>query len=170
VSELVGSVFVGLADVITDGITFARLRSGDIPAPNEGYKAAYTTILCVGIVTTALSLAYRLRNARLVRAHVLELSMQGRTVSVSEARRQAQQHKYELAQTHRTKVVASLALLSIAAQGKATVQSATHIGMRHPMLLAAYDRATVHCAAYTVTMQRAECMLHHARCNIHTAA
>jgi hypothetical protein len=120
------------------------------------------------VVTTALSLAYRLRNAHLVRAHVLELGQQGRTVSVSEARQQAQQHEYELTQTHRTKVVASLALVSIAAQGKATVQSATHNGMRHAMQLASYDRATVHCAAYT--MQRAECMIHRARCNIDTAA
>ncbi len=122
-SELVGSIFIGLADVITDGITYARLSAGDIAVPNEGYKAAYTTVLCFGTVTTALSLGYRLRNARLMRANMLELGQQGRAVSVSEARRQAQQHEWELALTHRAKVVASLALLSVAAQGKATVQS-----------------------------------------------
>jgi hypothetical protein len=126
VSELVGSVFMGLADAITDGITYARLRSGDIAAPNEGFKAAYTTALCFGVVTTMLSLAYRLRNARLMRAHVLELGQQGRAVRVSEARRQAQQHEWELAQTHRTKVVASLALLSVGTQGKASAQRNLH--------------------------------------------
>ncbi len=116
-SELVGSMFAGLADVITDGIAYARLRSGDIALPNEGYKAAYTTVLCVGVVTTALSLVYRLRNARLMQAHMLEMGQLGRAVRLSEARRQAQQFEWELAQIHRAKVVASLALLSVAAQG-----------------------------------------------------
>jgi hypothetical protein len=125
VSELVGSIFIGLADVITDGITYARLRSGDIAVPNEGYKAAYTTVLCFGVVTTALSLAYRLRNARLVRAHMMKLGQQGHAVGASVARRQAQQYEWELAQTHRTKVVASLALLAVAVQGKTAPASQT---------------------------------------------
>jgi hypothetical protein len=68
VSELVGSVCLGLADLITDAITFARLRSGDVAVPNEGYKAAYAAVLSVGAVTTALSLLYRLRNAHIMRA------------------------------------------------------------------------------------------------------
>ncbi len=121
-SELVGSIFIGLADVITDGITYARLRSGDISVPNEGYKAAYTTVLCFGVVTTVLSMVYRLRNAALVRAHVLELGKQGRAASVSEAGQQAQQYEYEIAQTHRAKVILSLALLSVAAQGETATQ------------------------------------------------
>ena len=124
-SELVGSIFIGLADVVTDGITYGRVASGDIAVPNEGYKAAYTTVLCFGVVTTTLSLGYRLRNAILVRAQVLELGQQAHALSVSEARRQAQQHEWELVQTHRAKVVASLALLSVAAQGKAALQSTT---------------------------------------------
>ena len=115
-SELVGSTCLGLADIITDAITYARLRSGDMP--NEGYKTAYVVVLCFGVVTTALSLAYRLRNARAVRAHVRELGEQGRTIaSASAARRQAQQNEWELAQTHRTLVILSLALLSVAMQG-----------------------------------------------------
>jgi hypothetical protein len=117
VSELVGSVFVGLADVITDGITYARLRSGDVAFPNEGYKAAYTTILCFGVVTTALSLGYRLRNARLVQAHALKLSLQGHILNASAERQQAQQHEWELAQTHRTRIILSVSLLSVAVQG-----------------------------------------------------
>jgi hypothetical protein len=124
VSELVGSVCLGLADLVTDGIAYARFANGDIVVPNEGYKAAYAAVLCFGVVTTALSLGYRLRNAHLVRAHVLELGQQGRAASVSEARRQAQQHQYELAQTQRMKVVSSLALLSVALQGALQLRAA----------------------------------------------
>ena len=106
----------GLADVITDGITYARM-DGNVAFPDDGYKAAYATVLSFGVVTTVLSLAYHFRNARLMRASVLELSEQGRTASHSLARRQAQQNEWELAQTHRTKVILSLALLSTVAQG-----------------------------------------------------
>ena len=127
-SELVGSACLGLADLITDAITYARLRSGEVAVPSEGYKAAYVAILCVGAVTTTVSLAYRLRNARLVRAHVLGLGEQGRakgldhcahgrTANASEARQKEQQYQWELEQTHRTKVLLSVSLLTIVAQG-----------------------------------------------------
>ena len=72
VSELVGSMCFGLADIITDGIAYARM-DGDVAFPNDGYKAAYTAILCFGVVTTALSLAYRLQNVRIMREHVHKL-------------------------------------------------------------------------------------------------
>jgi hypothetical protein len=117
VTELVGSVCMGLADLITDGVTYTRLLDGTIKVSNEGFKAAYVAILCFGAVTTAVALAYRLRNAGLVRAHLHEFGRQGREVSRSEARQQAQQHDWEMAQTYRTKVVLSLDLLSVAAQG-----------------------------------------------------
>ena len=116
-SELVGSVCLGLADLITDAITYARLRSGDVAVPSEGYKAAYAAVLSVGAVTTVLSLLYRLRNAHIVRAHLRKLGEHGRAKSTSEARQQAQQHEWELVQTHRTKVISMLALLSVATQG-----------------------------------------------------
>jgi hypothetical protein len=117
VSELVGSVCLGVADLITDAITYARLRSGDVAVPNEGYKAAYAAVLSVGAVTTVLSLLYRLRNAHIMRAHLRKLGRQGRTENTGVARRQAQQHEWELAQTHRTRVISMLALLSVATQG-----------------------------------------------------
>ena len=117
VSELVGSVCLGVADLITDVLAYARLQSGEIVVPNELYHAAYAVVLCFGVVTTVLSLGYRLRNAHLMRAYVLELGKQDQKASVSAARKQAQQHEWELAQTHRTKIIASLALLSIVAQG-----------------------------------------------------
>ena len=123
-SELVGSVCLGLADLITDAITYARLRTGDVAVPNEGYKAAYAAALSVGAVTTALSLLYRLRNAHIMRAHLRELGEHGRTENASVARQQAQQHEWELAQTHRTKVISMLALLSVATQGSPPLQAA----------------------------------------------
>ena len=116
-SELVGSVCIGLADIITDGIAYALLTHGNT-STNEGLKTSYLAVLSFGVVTTVLSLGYRFHNARRVRAHVLELSEQkGRTASSSAARRQAQQHEWELSQTHRTKIILSLGLLSVAAQG-----------------------------------------------------
>ncbi len=129
-SELVASTCVGLADLITDGFTYARLASGDIAVPNEGYKAAYVSVLCFGVVTTALSLGYRLCNARLMQAHVLELGWQAptrrKTRRKSEARRQSQQHEFELAQTHRTKVLLSVTLLSLAVQGAVPKPTASY--------------------------------------------
>ncbi len=115
VSELVGSVCLGVADLLTDALAYARL--GEIAVPSDAYHAAYAVILCFGVVTTVLSLGYRLRNARLMRAYVLELGKQDHKASVSAARKQAQQHEWELAQTHRSATIASLALLSIVAQG-----------------------------------------------------
>ena len=117
VSELVGSVCMGLADIVTDAFAGARLLSGDVVVPNEGYKVAYVLFLCLGVLTTAVSLACRLRNARLVRKKLLEQSQQGRIARASAARRQAQQHEWELAQTRRANTISWLALLSVAAQG-----------------------------------------------------
>ncbi len=126
-SELVGSVFIGLADIVTDGVVCAQIVRGVVKVPSEGYTTAYIVILCLGSATTVLSLAYRLHIARLVRAHVRELgeqAAQGRAGKASATRRQAQQNEWELAQTHRTKVVLSLALVSVAAQGSLPLQAA----------------------------------------------
>jgi hypothetical protein len=123
VSELVGSLCLGVADLITDAITYARLRSGEIQPPNTGYTAAFIVALGFGVGTTLISIAYRIHNARLMKADVLERSRQVRA-GVIPARRQAEQHEFELAQTHRTKVVLSLSLTSLVAQGAA----AKHIG------------------------------------------
>jgi hypothetical protein len=108
---------MGLADLITDAVTYTRLRDGAIPVSNEGAKAAYVAILCFGAATTAVALAYRLHNVRSVRAHLHEFGRQGPKVTDSEARQQAHQHDWEMAQTQRTKVVLLLELLSVAAQG-----------------------------------------------------
>ena len=122
-SELVGSVLIGVADILTDGIAYSRLLNGDVQVPHEGYYLAYATILCFGVITTALAIVYRLRNARLMRAHMRELCKPDQAAKVSTARRQAQQHEWELAQTHRTKVILSLGLVSAAAQGPSPLQA-----------------------------------------------
>ena len=124
VTELVGSVCIGLADLITDGVTCVRLLNGDVAVPNEGYKVAYVAILSFGVVTTMMSLAYRFRNARLVRANMLELDQTLEAVSVSAARKQAHQNEWELGKTHRDRVISSLALLSVGAQGAARLRAA----------------------------------------------
>ena len=122
-SELVGSVLIGVADILTDGIAYSRLLNGDVKVPHKGYYVAYATILCFGVITTALAIGYRLRNARLMRAHMRELGKPDPAATVSAARRQAQQHEWELTQTHRTKTILSLALLSVAAQGPSPLRA-----------------------------------------------
>ncbi len=116
-SLLVGSVCMGVADLISDAIAYARLRSGYTAVANEDYKAAYVAILSVAAVASTVDISYSLYNAHRVRAHVLGMSQPGRVVSASEAQRNVQQHEYELAQTQRTKVSLSLSLLTVVAQG-----------------------------------------------------
>jgi hypothetical protein len=113
---LVLSICMALANLITDGIVFGCLLRGELKVSSEIYTAAYATILCFAVVTTALSLGYQIRSARLMRAQLRQLAPKGQ--AASEARRQAQQHEWELAQTHRTKVKLSLSLASVAAQGE----------------------------------------------------
>jgi hypothetical protein len=114
---LVFSICTALANLITDGIVFGRLLRGELKVSSEIYMAAYATILCFGVVATAFSLGYRIRNARLMRAQLQQIAPQGQEVATSVARRQLQQHVWELAQTHRTKVTLLLSLSSLVAQG-----------------------------------------------------
>jgi hypothetical protein len=115
--QLVLSIFTALANLITDGIVFSRLLRGELKASTEAYTAAYATLLCFAVVATVVSMAYRIRNARLVQAHVQQLAPQSHALAAEEAHRQVQQHEWELAQTHRTKVTLLLSLLSVAVQG-----------------------------------------------------
>jgi hypothetical protein len=117
VGMLVFSICTALANLTTDGIVFGRLLRGELKVSTEIYTAAYATILCFGVVATALSLGYRFQNARLMRAQLRQLAPQAQAITATMARRQAQQHEWELEQTYRTKVTLSLSLSSIAAQG-----------------------------------------------------
>jgi hypothetical protein len=115
--QMVFGVCMAIANLVTDVIVFDLLLRGRLKVSSEIYLAAYATILCFAVVITVLSMGYRLRNALLVRTQLEQLGLQGQAVSSKEAHRQAQQHRWELSQTHRTKVTLSLALLSVALQG-----------------------------------------------------
>jgi hypothetical protein len=114
---LVLTVFAALTNLVTDGIVFGRLLRGELNVSSKVYTAACATIMCFGVVATALSLGYRIRNARLIRSQLQQLAPQGQSIAVSMLRCQAQQHEWELVQTHRTKVTLSLSLTSVVAQG-----------------------------------------------------
>jgi hypothetical protein len=115
-AQLVFSIFTSLANLISDGIVFSHLWRGDLKV-SEAYSTAYATLLCFAVVATVISVAYRISNARLMQTHVRQLAPQSHTLAAKEAHRQVQQHKWELAQTHRTKVTLLLSLLSVIVQG-----------------------------------------------------
>jgi hypothetical protein len=115
--QLVLSIFTALANLITDGIVFSQLLRGKLKAPTEAYTAAYATLLSFAVVATVVSLAYRITNARLVQTQVRQIAPQGHVLAAKEAHRQVQQHEWELAQTHRSKVTLLLSLLSVVVQG-----------------------------------------------------
>ncbi len=134
-AQLVFSIFTALANLITDGIVFSHLLRGNLKVSTEAYMAAYATLLCFAVVATVISVAYRIRNARLVQANVRQLAPQSHPLAAKEAHRQVQQHKWELAQTYRTKVTLLLSLLSVIVQGapgseKLVRTSATLTGRR----------------------------------------
>jgi hypothetical protein len=119
VSELIFSLLMELADLATNSMSCRLLLRGDVVVPNETYKVAYVMILSFGAASTALSLAYRFRNARQIRVHMhAALATKGQAVGVSEARQQAQRFEWELLQTHRTLVVLGLALMNVGVQGE----------------------------------------------------
>jgi hypothetical protein len=141
VGQLVLSACMSIANLVTDGIVFDHLLRGDLEVSSTIYTVVYATILCFGVFATVLSQGYRIRNARLMQADLQQLSVSTRAQNTAtpqarsaggtpergtsrvrvpasiEVRHQVQQHEWELAQTHRTKVTLSLSLLSLAAQG-----------------------------------------------------
>jgi hypothetical protein len=130
---LVFSICTALANLVTDGIVFGRLLRDEVKVSSESYTAAYATILCFGVVATALSLGYRIRNARLMKAQLQQLALQGQAVAANSARHQSQQHEWERVQTHRTRVTLSLSLTSVAAQGVRAYASPALANMRRPV-------------------------------------
>jgi hypothetical protein len=83
VGQLVLSLCMSVANLATDAIVYALLLHGDLKVSTEIYTDTYATILCFGVVTTALSLGYRIGNARLVKAQLAELETQGPKRSAS---------------------------------------------------------------------------------------
>ena len=148
---LVFSICSALANLITDGIVFGLLLRGELEVSSEIYTAAYATILCFGVVSTTLSLGYRIRNARLMRAQLQQLAAengasegrrQGKTkqdhvVVISEVQLQLQQTEWELVQTHRTKVTLSLSMMSVVTQGARALRACVCEHQAHPLPYAA---------------------------------
>ena len=135
------TLFFQLADIVTDGIACSRLLHGDVSVvATKTYTVVYIVLLCLGVVATGVSVVYRLRNARLMNSSLKELAQISARFIESDSelqrqkskdqlggrqqhdfRRQAQQHEWELAQTHRTKVATTLEILSILLQGACAV-------------------------------------------------
>ena len=115
-TEMVGTLSMEVADVLIRGITCSRLLRGEAKA-SELYKVVYVTLLCFGVAGTAVSATWRLRSARLVRDYVRALASGRHSEGISETRRTAQLFEFELAQTHRSKVALSLAMMTLVLQG-----------------------------------------------------
>ena len=113
---LVLSICMALGNLATDGIVCNSLLRGDLSVSTKIYTATYVVLLCFAVVTTVLSIGYRLRNAWSMHAQLQRVGPEGRTVT-SESSLQAQQNEWELVQTHRTKVTLSLMLASVVAEG-----------------------------------------------------
>jgi hypothetical protein len=132
VGELVGYISMELADFATDCIACHRILQGDFKASQKLYNVAYVTALMFGAVGTVFSIAYRLQSALQVRADVKKMVLkQGRGQEISEARRMMHKFEWELAQTHRTKIALSLALMTIVAQGPCRVHRPIRSQFRH---------------------------------------
>lgn len=116
-SEIVGTVLLDVADVVTDGFTVVRILRGEVQAATQGYQAAYTTVFAFGVVGVVVSVTYRVRSALLVRDRVRALVLREGREEMSELRVKVERHEWELAQTHRTKVWLLLALMTIGVQG-----------------------------------------------------
>jgi hypothetical protein len=72
--ELVGSICMDVADVVTDWIACYLVLSGDVAVPSRLFKTLYPATAALGTVSMVLSLVYRIRSARLVRQHMEELA------------------------------------------------------------------------------------------------
>jgi ABC-type branched-subunit amino acid transport system substrate-binding protein len=118
-TQLVWSICIETADLATDGIACFRVLQSD--TLGKGYKVAYAVFLCLGILSNVASVAYRLRNALLVRMHVAKLADErDAPVGGSERQRQVQSYQWELKQSHRALVVCGLTLMTVAFQGTST--------------------------------------------------
>jgi hypothetical protein len=106
--------------LITDTLTCLRVLHGEMKFSSPSYKPAYVIFTALSIFGAVVSVLYRIRNARLLSAHVQE-ALQGasRNIGVRSVRqRQGQKYEWELVQTHRTLVVLSLNMMTVAVEGE----------------------------------------------------
>ena len=87
---------------------------------SPSYKPAYVIFTALSIFGAVVSVLYRIRNARLLSAHVQEaLQAASRNIGARSVRqRQGQKYEWELVQTHRTLVVLSLNMMTVAVEGE----------------------------------------------------
>ena len=89
---------------------------------SPSYKPAYVIFTALSIFGAVVSVLYRIRNARLLSAHVQEaLQAASRNIGASSRsvrQRQGQKYEWELVQTHRTLVVLSLNMMTVAVEGE----------------------------------------------------
>ena len=92
VAELVGSVFMDLADLATDCLTCYQVVGGEVAVPSELYKTMYPAIAALGTLAVVTSLVYRVRNARLMRQQMKELTAeQAKAVNDTASENRAQE-------------------------------------------------------------------------------
>ena len=110
-----------VADLITDTLTCLRVLHGEMKFSSPSYKPAYVIFTALSIFGAVVSVLYRIRNARLLSAHVQE-ALQAASRNLGAARsvrqRQGQKYEWELVQTHRTLVVLSLNMMTVAVEGE----------------------------------------------------
>jgi hypothetical protein len=89
---------------------------------SQSYKPAYVIFTAVAIFGAVVSVLYRIRNARLLLAHVQEaLQAASRNIGASARsvrQQQGQKYEWELVQTHRTLIVLSLNVMTVAVEGE----------------------------------------------------
>jgi hypothetical protein len=121
-AELIGALLMECADWITDFITCYRVLHGEIKVQHEEYKIVYAMCMVLGTFVMVISVVYRVRNARKVVKHlkrVLGPHQRGDCLA-SKGRQQLLAFEWELTQTRRAKVVLSLAVMTVVAEGTTT--------------------------------------------------
>jgi hypothetical protein len=121
-AELIGALLMEFADWITDFLTCYRVLHGEIKVQHEEYKIVYAMCMVLGTFVMVISVVYRVRNARKVVKHlkrVLGPHQRGDCLA-SKGRQQLLAFEWELMQTRRARVVLSLAVMTVVAEGTTT--------------------------------------------------
>jgi hypothetical protein len=121
-AELIGALLMEFADWITDFLTCYRVLHGEIKVQHEEYKIVYAMCMVLGTFVMVISVVYRVRNARKVVKHlkrVLGPHQRGDCLA-SKGRQQLLAFEWELTQTRRARVVLSLAVMTVVAEGTTT--------------------------------------------------
>jgi hypothetical protein len=119
-AKLAGSLMMETIDLVTDWISCYQVLHSEGISTSDEYKVAYTMCISLGTLSTLFSIFYRIRNALLVRKHMLKLAMlNSRDVNSGkdDRKRQAQSYEWELLQSHRSLVTCGVEILTSVVQG-----------------------------------------------------